>query len=128
MILLAQTTTGVPWGVTSHWLFGLIGALGVAWLMLGIANQSRKVFGKRPPLYEELGTLRTELTEADCLLARKLEMEHKELDVRLAEIQTLHLREQRVLHRKINGIARSVYLICGRMKITPASNPDEDEL
>jgi hypothetical protein len=53
-LLLGQTTPDVPWSVTQQWLYGLLGLLGVIWLVLAVVIQFRKLFGRTPPLTDEL--------------------------------------------------------------------------
>jgi hypothetical protein len=52
--ILAEVLPAVPWSTTGQWMLGFIGILSVVYLALGVLNQSKKAFGRRPPIEEEL--------------------------------------------------------------------------
>ena len=56
-MFLAQEMPQVPWSTTSGWLWGAIGFTGVVFLVLGVVNQCRKLWGRKPPLDEEFENL-----------------------------------------------------------------------
>lgn len=63
--ILAQTTPDTPWNTIISVMIGLVGLLTIAWLVFGVAIQWKKLFGKHPPVYQELREIRTEFEKAD---------------------------------------------------------------
>jgi hypothetical protein len=53
-MMLAQATMEIPWHYFPPWLFGFIGFLAVVWLALGVVNAGKKLFGRRPPIDDQL--------------------------------------------------------------------------
>ena len=104
-MILAELTPQVPWNTTGTFTLGLIGVLAVIALVLNVALASKKLFGKHPPIHEELHAIRLEFTQA---LANQ-EREHKisvkgaykkieeEAAARADEFRTLALERERNL-------------------------------
>src|SRR4051812_23408934 len=66
----------VPWTTTTSWLLGALGALGAAFLLFGVINQARKLFGRRPPLDDQLShldrSLRKDMKKGDQAVERQI--------------------------------------------------------
>jgi vacuolar-type H+-ATPase subunit E/Vma4 len=69
-MLLAQATLDIPWKFFPPWLFGAIGFLAVLWLVFGVINAGKKLFGRRPPFDEELKSI-VKHVEAEIKAASK---------------------------------------------------------
>jgi hypothetical protein len=118
-VLAHVTASEVPWPITGNWLLGLIGVLSVAYLILGVAQQSRRLFGKHPPLADELvridHDLRRELARATQDCERRHALLHSEFEERLRELALERVRSLSELHQKINGVAEDVAFIRGKL-------------
>jgi len=53
-MFLADANLDIPWPVTSHWMQGLIGFMVIAVLALTLVKLCKSVFGRKPPLSEEI--------------------------------------------------------------------------
>lgn len=126
--MTAQLNSPIGWDTTGHFMLGLIGVLGVVLIIMQIAVASRKLFGKHPPIEQELKAVRDEFQSADASLARALKDECCKREEAFANLTIERARTLGQLHRKMNGISRNVYLIAGKMGITPIPNPDETDL
>lgn len=124
VIMFAQGPA-VPWNETQHWLLGLIGFLGVLALVSVVAVNARKLFGKHPPIHEELSTVRREFKEGDAELRRAIMQEREDREEQMADLQRDRQRSVGELHKKINGIGRIVYMIAGKLGINVPANSDE---
>src|SRR5690349_7303048 len=119
MLIQAQISP-VPWPLTGNWFVGLIGVLGVVYLVLGVAQQCRRLFGKHPPIGEELSRvnqeLRNDLTRVAMDCERRHSSLHNELDERFRELAVERTRSLSELHEKINGVAGDVAFIRGKLQ------------
>jgi len=119
MLLSQIDVTAVPWPVTGNWLLGLIGVLSVACLVLGVAQQSRRLFGKHPPLSQELARidqdLRLELSRARQDCERRHTCLRSEVEERFRDLAIDRARSLGELHEKINAVASDVAFIRGKL-------------
>lgn len=119
MLIQAQIAP-VPWPLTGHWFVGLIGVLGVVYLVLGVAQQCRRLFGKHPPIGEELTRvnhdLRNDLARVAMDCERRHGSLHDELDERFRELSLERTRSLGELHEKINGVASDAAFIRGKLQ------------
>jgi hypothetical protein len=119
MPMLAQISP-VPWPMAGNWFLGLIGVLGVAYLVLGVAHQSRRLFGKHPPLGEEIARIDQELRRDLARAARECERRHEaarsDLGERFRELALERERNLGELHEKINFVAADVAFIRGKIE------------
>jgi hypothetical protein len=118
-MLLQIVPPQIPWPVTGNWLLGLIGALSVVYLALGVAQQCRRLFAKHPPISEELvridQNLRHELLRATQDCERRHSAVRTEMDERLRELGLERARSLGELHEKINGVVEDVAFIRGKL-------------
>ena len=56
-MFLADANIDIPWPVISHWLQGLVGFMVLACLALTLVKLCKSVFGRKPPLSEEIKKL-----------------------------------------------------------------------
>jgi len=113
--ILAQTTIDIPLDATTKSLVGLLGVLTIALMVLMFWYYARKLFGKHPPLHEELQAVRKEFHDGDEKLDQKIE------DLRLEA-----RRSESSMHKKLNGIARNTYLIAGKLGVKTIPTADEE--
>lgn len=125
-MMLAQLDPGVNWTPTMHALVGLVGVLAVIWLILSVAIASRKLFGKHPPIHEELRIIRNEFQQADNELAQAIADEAEKREKAFEDLQLERQRTLSSLHKKMNGISRNVYLMAGKLGVKPVINSDEE--
>jgi|GEM_PF-1359181 len=109
----------IPWPVTGNWLLGLIGVLTVAYLILGVAQLSRRLFAKHPPIGEELIRIDQDLRRDLEKAAQECERRHgglrREMEERFRELTIERVRSLGELHEKINGVAADVAFIRGKL-------------
>jgi len=122
--MIAQLSP-IEWNTTGNFVLGLIGVLGVVLIVMQIAVAGRKLFGKHPPIHEELRAVRNEFQSADAALARAIREEREKRELAFSDLAIERARTLGQLHKKMNGISRNVYLIAGKMGITPSPNNDE---
>lgn len=94
---LAEITPEIPWAQTIYVAGGLIAILALVALGLNVAIGCKKLFGKQPPMHEQIAALRTELIHEAA--------QHEAEDER--EINRL---EQRInsTDAKIEGLRESI--------------------
>jgi hypothetical protein len=113
-MFLAQEMPQVPWSTTSAWLWGAIGFTGVVFLVLGVVNQCRKLWGRKPPLdeeFENLGanleererTLRFDIQAGDERLEQSFNELRAEMDLKIDALAGERKRQSKDLHEKIDG-------------------------
>lgn len=93
-LLLAQLEPEIHWPATVQTLIGIVGLLAIVWLILSVAIACKKLFGKRPPVHEELARLREEFMQGDesLLAAIKIEAAARERaisDINVSRAATL---------------------------------------
>jgi len=125
-MIFAQSLPSVPWPVTGAWMLGLIGVLAVAYLVLGVLNAGKKLFGKTPPISEEFAQFRHEVqaeiksqNEA-CATCRNqllslIQAERAMTDEKLRAADLDRHRSLGELHEKINTMAADVAFIRGKL-------------
>lgn len=58
---LAQMEPEVNWSATMKFILGLVGMLSILWLVFSVAIAWKKLFGRKPPLTEELEKLENKI-------------------------------------------------------------------
>lgn len=105
--------------MTGNWFLGLIGVLSVACLVLGVAQQSRRLFGKHPPLSEEVNRMDQERRREMLLVTQDCERRHTtlrgEMDERFRDLAIENARSLGELHEKINAVASDLAFIKGKL-------------
>ena len=94
----------VPWEVTVRWIWGALGALGVVSLVFTVAIQARKLFGRTPPLGDELKSLRGEIYHAKNSVKKELRAEMARDSLRITELEGLYREMQLDRERKWNEL------------------------
>ena len=116
---MEPTVETIPWPITGHWLLGLIGVLSVAYLILSVAQTSRRLFGKHPPIGEELARIDQELRRDLARAAQDCERRHsglrREMDERFRDLALERVRSLGELHEKINAVGADVAFIRGKL-------------
>lgn len=118
----------IEWPATIQLLMGIVGLLSIVALIFTVALQARKLFGKHPPLHEEMKSVREEFRAADQALALSLREEGEKREQQFAELQIERQRTLSHLHKKMNGISRNLYLIAGKLGLNPLASPDEEQV
>jgi signal transduction histidine kinase len=113
-IFFAQDTIpSVPWSTTSNWILGAIGFLGIVTLVLGVINQSRKLWGRKPPIDEEFAnlgeslakrenTLRFDIQAGDERLEQLMNELRAEVEFKYDTLVNERQRQSKDLHDKID--------------------------
>jgi hypothetical protein len=71
-MMLAQIQPDMNWPETIKTLVGIVGVLSIVWLILSVAVTSKKLFGRKPPIFEELDKLRKEFAAGDLALTGQI--------------------------------------------------------
>jgi hypothetical protein len=103
-----MTPETIPWPITANWLLGLTGALALSYLALEVTARCRKVFGKNPPISDQITRL-----ASDC--ERRHEILRGEMDERFREYTIERARSLADLYEKINRVAEDVAFIRGKI-------------
>ncbi len=119
MILLADVMPDVPMKVTGAWMLGLLGLLGIVYVVLGVVIQWKKLFGRTPPINEELERrdkrLHQAMHDGDTALANRI----MGMEERFEELQAERLRNWNELTTKIHTVGLDVAFIRGEMQKKP---------
>ena len=118
----------IEWPATIQVLIGIVGLLSIVALIFTVALQARKLFGKHPPLHEEMKSVREEFRAADQALLIALREESEKREVQFADLQIERQRTLSNLHKKMNGMSRNLYLIAGKLGLHPLPNADEEDV
>jgi hypothetical protein len=114
-----MTHENIPWPITANWLLGLTGALGMTYLGLEVTARCRKLFGKQPPVSEEIARLDGELRRSVSQATQDCERRHDalrgEMDERFRELTIERARSLANLYEKINRVAEDVAFIRGKL-------------
>lgn len=125
--ILSQAVLDTPWKYFPPWLFGFIGFLSVVLLGLMVIYYMRKVFGRKPPIAEEMkgivkllrGEIHREknsvLKEVGLRLSPLVDRVQKNEDA-IEEIQLDRTRKWEALTRSINEVANNVAFLRGQRK------------
>jgi hypothetical protein len=125
-MILAQMPD-VPWTVTSKWVWGLMGFLGCVWLVFAVCIQAKRLFGRTPPIQDELERrekkLRGEIMHQKNSALKEMRsvltpliarVEKAENDIE--EMQLDRSRKWAELQKEIHTIAQDVAFIRGQEK------------
>jgi len=117
MILLAQLEPDIHWRSTLYVLGGLVGLLSVVWLILSVAIACKKLFGKHPPVHEELAKLREEFLQGDETLLAALQLETTERQKAIEKIQAQRTDSLRQLDKRFERVMFALGKIAGRFNV-----------
>ncbi|EEF62084.1 hypothetical protein [Pedosphaera parvula] len=112
--LAQEAVPQVPWPATSTWLLGAIGFMGIVLLILGVVNQARKLWGRQPPIDEELANLDEDFDKRERTIRFDIQAGDEQLEQLMAELRAevefkldaLGIEKQQQskdLHDKIDG-------------------------
>ena len=113
--MLSDLIPAIPWPQTIYVAGGLLGLLGVAGLVLGVADKAKKVFGQRPPLEAEFAS-RQDLKEQDLLLKQEVRLLGARLEQQIGDAEVSHSRAMGALHEKINKVAEDTAYLRGKVE------------
>lgn len=102
--MLAQMEPDVHWPLTVQAIIGLVGVLSIVWLVLSVAIACKKLFGKHPPIHEELRDLRTEFENSDLLLSTAIAAERTAREKAFADLAVERRTTLAELNKKIDDL------------------------
>jgi len=110
----------VPWPATQSWLLGLLGAASFLYVILGTINQGRKLFGRTPPIDEDLQRLNSSLKkelkdQTDTLTDAMGDLQQKTEDA-ISEMRIDRLRTWEALKGEIGEVKTEVAFIRGSLQ------------
>jgi hypothetical protein len=114
LLLAQEAIPQVPWSTTSAWLWGAIGFIGIVFLILGVVNQARKLWGRQPPIdveFDNLGedleqrerTIRFDIQAGDERLEQLMTELRAEVELKFDMLGLERQRQGKDLHDKIDG-------------------------
>lgn len=112
-MMLAQMEPDIHWPDTIKVIVGLVGLLSIVWLILSVAIACRKLFGKHPPIHEELIRLRKEFTESDAVLLAAIKEEAKERQKAITAINESRAKTLSDINEKISDLQTKLGQIPG---------------
>ncbi len=102
----------IPLNVTGLWVMGLFGAAAFVLVALMVVNQWKKLFGRRPPLDEQLSildkSLRKDMRSGDAAVEKQIESLRVEVGGKfdeLAETREVHSLQ---IARSFEGISKKL--------------------
>lgn len=116
--MLAQLQPDMNWPATLKFIVGLVGLLMIIWLVFSVAIAWKKLFGRRPPISEEIAKLETKVHQqvlesyegaykaADeakaqvALVRAELRVGMDKQDLRIAEIWNEMRKEDRDIRKE----------------------------
>jgi hypothetical protein len=131
MILLAQISNQIEWPVMGSWTLGFLGVMAMLSLVLAVWIQCRKLFGKHPPISEELAAIREDFAKSEKRWGEKLDRSETKFEERIDSIMRVIEEDKRAvnerfretsldkqrsvseLHEKVNKVASDVAFIRG---------------
>lgn len=115
--LFSQLTgPSVPWSDTSKWLWGLLGALGAVYVLFGVVLQFKKLFGRVPPLTDELDRRDKQLRKMIFASEHGLKERITRLEDLYTEMQADRLRKWDELQKEIREMSANIAFIRGERK------------
>ena len=100
-------------------MLGLIGALSVVYLILGVANSARKLFAKHPPVDDQLARIELDCKRESAQVSLRCESRHEAvkaaMDEKFRDLAIERARSMAELHEKINTVATDVAFIRGTL-------------
>lgn len=122
-MLFAQATTEIPFKFLPPWLYGFLAFLSCVLLVLMVLHYGKKVFGRNPPLDDDLKKLRREIYHATGTVKKELKeliatqaKEITELRDMYFEMQKDRERKWKELDDKFSGLASSLAFIRGKFE------------
>jgi|SRR5947209_7498820 len=113
--MLSELLPTIPWPQTIYVAGGLLGLLGVAGLVLSVADKAKKIFGPRAPLETEFAS-RQDLKEQDQLLKHEMRLLGSRLERQIGDAEVCHARAMGALHEKINKVAEDTAYLRGKVE------------
>ena len=118
--VLAQANVEVPWRYLPDWLFGLIAFLSVTLLALLVIYYVRKIFGRRPPIDDELDSrdrrLRSEIYHAKNSVLKELGSRLARTENEIEEIKIDRERKWTLLTQEYHQLDLKLAHLAGRME------------
>jgi hypothetical protein len=102
----------VPLSVTMTWVYGALGASGVVGMILFTIVQARKVFGRKPPMDEQLShldkSLRKDMRAGDFALEEQIKSMRNEVKGKFDEISEARADHNSEIQRNFGAIAKKL--------------------
>jgi hypothetical protein len=118
-IVFADITPQVPFNITGSWLLGLIGCLSIIYLILGVWSSARKLFGRRPPIDEDIARLQAsmkiELEKQTTFLTRRIDEVHQNTE----ELRLERERTWKAFQAQISELGQQFAYLSGALGHKP---------
>lgn len=114
-MILADALPAVPWSDTTQWIFGACGFLGVVTLIFTVALQARKLFGRTPPIHDELEKRDKALRKMIFASESNLKGRIDKLEQRYEEMQLDRERKWAQLQSEFTEMATTLSYIRGKL-------------
>jgi 16S rRNA U516 pseudouridylate synthase RsuA-like enzyme len=91
----------IPWSATTTWLLGALGALTLFWIIISTINQARKLWGRKPPMDEQISAL-------DKSIRREIKAGDEALQDQLDEVVQDRIEHHAQIERTIGAISNKI--------------------
>ena len=114
-MMLAQVPS-VAWPEIGGWMIGLVGVLGVLFLVLNVIKVCLELFGRKQSV-EAIINQREQLLRCEIqTLAVRVTQQRADMEERFQSLNIERTRNLEALHEKINGVRDSVNFMRGKME------------
>jgi uncharacterized protein (DUF342 family) len=90
----------IQWPATIQFIIGLVGVLSIISLVFGVAIQARKLFGRNPPINDDLKSLRSEIYHSKNSLRKEFKEVLSKESHRITALEELYREMQLDRERK----------------------------
>ena len=113
--LISEVFPTASWEQIAYAGAGLVGLVGVAGLVLGVAEKARKVFARNPAVDAAFAS-RDDLKEQEHLLKTEIREWSARLEQHLEDAELRHARAIGALHEKVNKVAEDTAYLRGKIE------------
>lgn len=105
----------VEWSTTGNVMLGIIGILGVCVLILSFVEKWKKVFGKHPPLHEEIEKLRSDVKISVAGAYKAVEKERLTREQAFQDLALERARTVQTINESVLQISKDIAFMRGQM-------------
>ncbi len=113
--IISEVFPAATWEQIAYAGAGLVGLVGVAGLVLGVAEKARKVFARNPAADAAFAS-RDDLKEQEHLLKTEIREWIARLEQHLEDAELRHARAIGALHEKVNKVAEDTAYLRGKIE------------
>lgn len=113
----------IQWPATLQFIIGLVGLLSIVTLIFGVVLQAKKLFGRNPPIGDDLKNLRSEIYQSKNSLRKEFKESMAKESHRITALEDLY-REMQIdrerkwaeLQKEYQQLEKTLAFIRGRFE------------